>query len=176
MSKSSNEKLHIKSVTKNYKKSNKKSYDQINLGAKALAQELDLLEKVECLAEKNSFIILKDHKENILNNPKCRLKNSAKPELGKVSKSIIEKINNIVRENTKVNQWHNSDDVIKWFNSIKNEDKCAFIQFDIVEFYPSITKELLQKSLQHLPTYLISNMILLRTRESHFYSQMTNYG
>ena len=149
MSKDSYEKLHIENVTKSYKKSNERTYDQINLEAKSIAKDLDLLEKVERLAKNNSFITLKDHKENFLNYPKCRLINPAKPELGKISKSIIEKVNNIVRESTKVNQWHNSNDVIKWFNNIKNKNNCTFTQFDIVEFYPSITKELLQKSLQH---------------------------
>ena len=48
-------------------------------------------EKVKCLAKFNAFI--KDHKENFVNNPKCRLINPAIPELGVVSKSIIENIN-----------------------------------------------------------------------------------
>ena len=36
--------------------------------------------------------------------------------------------------------------VITWFKSIENKRSSSFIKFDIVDFYPSITKELLTKS------------------------------
>ena len=35
----------------------------------------------------------------------------------------------------------NSSDTIEWFRNIKNKIKNTFIQFDIIEFYPSITKK-----------------------------------
>ena len=122
--------------------------------AKSIAEDLNLSDKIECLAQTNAFITLKDHKENFMNKPKCRFINPAKPELGKVSKLTIEMINNTVREKTKVNQWHNSDDVIKWFTNIDNKNEKIFVQFDIVEFYPSITKKLLEKSLRHASKYI----------------------
>ena len=37
------------------------------------------------------FVTIKDHKENNRNNPKCRLLNPTKPELGMISKNITEK-------------------------------------------------------------------------------------
>ena len=37
-----------------------------------------------------------------------------------------------------LNQWKNSDMVINWFCSIKSKSQCAFIQLDIMEFYPSM--------------------------------------
>ena len=37
--------------------------------------------------------------------------------------------------------------MIEWFEAIKNKDKHTFIQFDIVEYYPSITEDLLKKAL-----------------------------
>ena len=122
------------------------------------------------MAKNVSFITLKDHKENFENNPKCRLINPAKIELGKVSKHILEKINKSIREATKVNQWHNSDDVIKWFDNIPNKSKCTFLQFDIEEFYPSISKDLLLKSLTFAEEFIniqeTDKNIILHARKS----------
>ena len=53
----------------------------------------------------NCFVTLKDHKANFLNNPKTRLLNPAKNELGRISKAILDKINLNLRNATKVNQW-----------------------------------------------------------------------
>ena len=46
-----------------------------------------------------------------------------------------------------MNQWRNTKSVIEWFKAIKN--KSSFIKFDIVEFYPSISKELLPKAIEY---------------------------
>lgn len=45
----------------------------------------------------DTFITLNDHKPNFTTNPKCRLINPLKSELGKVSKFLIEKVNTIIR-------------------------------------------------------------------------------
>lgn len=37
--------------------------------------------------------------------------------------------------------------MLNWFKSIDNKESCLFIQLDIKEFYPSISKELLNKAL-----------------------------
>ena len=37
--------------------------------------------------------------------------------------------------------------VIKWFQNITNKNNCRFIKFDISEVYPSISEELLEKSI-----------------------------
>ena len=44
------------------------------------------------MARNPAYITLKDHKENFNINPKCRLINPAKSELGKVAKLIVENI------------------------------------------------------------------------------------
>ena len=51
-----------------------------------LAKTLDIEDRVHRTAEREAFITIKDHKDNFQNNPKCRLLNATKPELGKVSK------------------------------------------------------------------------------------------
>ena len=71
-------KLLTENITKSYKKANANSKKVIDLEAKAIADDLDITERVQCLAEKDAFITLKDHKTNFLNNPTCRLINPAK--------------------------------------------------------------------------------------------------
>ena len=86
---------------------------------------------------------IKDHKGNFNSNPKCRLINPSKSELGKVSKIILDNINESLRSKLNVNQWINSASVINWFSSINNKSDHTFLLFDIVEFYPSINEKLL---------------------------------
>ena len=133
--------------------------------------------KLSALQKNVSFITLKDHKQNFTNNPKCRLINPAKPELGKVSKMFLEKINKSIRESTKVHQWHNSEDVITWFNDIQSKPTRMFVQFDIVEFYPSITETLLEKSLTFAKQFVnIPESDEKITSENLFSSQMVAVG
>lgn len=75
-----------------------------------------------------AFITLKDHKDSFKSNPKIRLVNPTKSELG---------INAAIRTKTKPNQWANTDDVIDWLGKLPNV--LSFLVFDIVDFYPSIT-------------------------------------
>ena len=37
--------------------------------------------------------------------------------------------------------------MIDWFKTIENKHQCVFIQLDIIEFYPSITEEILDKAI-----------------------------
>ena len=93
------------------------------------------------------FITLKDHKPNFLNTPKVRLLNPAKNEIGRINKSILHRINTSLRNLIKVNQWKDTKEVIEWFKNITNKQKHKFIVFDIKDFYPTITKDLLTKCL-----------------------------
>ena len=45
--------------------------------------------------------------------------------------------------------WKNTNAVIEWFKEINNKTDHAFISFDVCDFYPSITKELLTKALTY---------------------------
>ena len=94
-----------------------------------------------------AFISLKDHKENFENNPKCRLINPAKSESGKLSKIILDKINSNLRKILNLNQRKNTQNVIEWFGNIKEKHRHNFISFDIVDFYPSISENLLDQAL-----------------------------
>ena len=122
------------------------------------------------MAKKKAFITLKDHKDDFNTNPKCRLINPAKSELGKVSKIAIENINVQVKETTRVHQWKNTNDVIKWFHNINDKPNCTFVQFDIEEFYPSISKDLVLKSIEYCKQFTTVNQkdidILMHARKS----------
>ena len=48
-----------------------------------------------------------------------------------------------------MNHWQNTQTVITWFKSIDNKRSSSFIKLDIMNFYPSITKELLTKSINY---------------------------
>ena len=137
------EKLLQNSITNKYRKSNENIVRQINLEAKQLAKNLKLDNRIEQLPEKPAFITLKDHKPNFVTNPKCRLINPTKSNLGKVSKHILDRINISIRQSTDLQQWRNTTAVISWFNNFPNKEKCKFLSFDVIDFYPSISEELL---------------------------------
>ena len=69
--------------------------------------------------------------------------NPAKNELGRISKTILDKIDVNLHNLLHLNQWKNTQGVIGWFKGIDNKQYYKFIMFDIKDFYPSISKELL---------------------------------
>ena len=136
------DKLIMENITKTYKTGGDDVADNINHELKGISHNLGIGDRIDTMAKTPAFITLKDHKDNFETNPKCHLINPSKSELGKVSKNILDNINNRLREVLHVNQWKNSTSVINWFNSIDNKPNHTFISFDIVEFYPSITEKL----------------------------------
>ena len=64
-----------------------------------------------------------------------------------VSKKFLEKIISDVQRTCKCNQWRSTATVIDWFDGIPQKETCRFVQLDIVEIYPSISADLLEKSL-----------------------------
>ena len=111
--------------------------------------------RINTTAEREAFITLKDHKPNFPNNPACRLINPRmKSEIiGKISKQILDIINTKVVQATGVNQWKNTNAVLNWFNNIANKDQYSFIAFDVVDFYPSISTDLLNAALDFASNY-----------------------
>ena len=47
-------------------------------------------------------------------------------------------------ERLNVKQWKNTDTIIHWLKSIVQNSKCFFIQFGVIEFYPSITEKIFE--------------------------------
>ena len=104
---------------------------------------MKLENRIETLTKKEAFITFKDHKPNFINNPKCRLINPAKSDIGKVNKKLLDAINSEIQKKSGLLHWRNSSAVISWFGNFFNKNKCKFLVFDIVDFYPSIAKKLL---------------------------------
>ena len=77
-----------------------------------------------------------------MNKKQARLINPTKTGLGLVAKNVIKKIVTKILSNSKHNLWKNSLDTINWFKNIKNKNSTTFIQFDINDFYPFISKVL----------------------------------
>ena len=152
VNKNSYNKLLAENITKDYKKAPRDTKDKIDQKTKMIANDLKVCDRMEGYTTSNCFITLKDHKDGFQNNPKCRLLNPAKTDLGRVSKTILENVVKEVKLKTGLNLWRNTADVKSWFSNIKDRRKSRFIQFDIEEFYPSITPELLDRAIQYAST------------------------
>ena len=63
-----------------------------------VVKDLGLEDRVFETAKRQCFATVKDHKENFPNNVTARLINPMKPESGKVSKQILDEINNTIRK------------------------------------------------------------------------------
>ncbi len=140
-------KLMHDNITKAYKHGSEGTISQIDDELKHISNNLGIGDRIEQMKKREAFISLKDHKENFENNPKCRLINPAKSESGKLSKIILDKINSNLRKILNLNQWKNTQNVIEWFGNIKEKHRHSFISFDIVDFYPSISENLLDQAL-----------------------------
>ena len=98
------EKLIMENITKTYQKAPDKLEKTINMEAKNIAKSYKLAERIDHLPRSDTFITLKDNKDNFYNKPSCRLINPTKSELGKISKKIIEQINQEILKKIDVNQ------------------------------------------------------------------------
>ena len=134
-------------ITKSYKKAHPNTVWDIHTENKKIATKLGIDDRVDTTANKDAFITLKDHKPSFANKPTSRLINPTKSEIGKISKVTLDRINSKITRVSKFNQWKNSTSVIEWFKAIENKQHHSFICFDIVEFYPSISQDLLNKAL-----------------------------
>ena len=64
-------------IVTNYKKRDKRTATNINKEGIKHARERNVIDRIEISGTGNSFITLKDHKENFLNRPATRLLSSA---------------------------------------------------------------------------------------------------
>ena len=147
LTKEQHDKLLHNAITTTYKKENNDIKHEIDKGGKKIAKKAGALNKMEINGTSNCFITLKDHKDNFSNKPTVRLINPAKNEIGRISKRILDEINSKLRTSLGVNQWKNTTEVIDWFKQIHNKKQYKFAMFDIKDFYPSITEQLLKKAL-----------------------------
>ena len=86
------------------------------------------------MQEIESPFSIKDHKEDFPHKISCRLINPSSSNIGKISKHVLDKVNQKLLLVIKVNQWKNSDSVIEWFKNIRSNP--SFFVFGIKSFYP----------------------------------------
>ena len=127
------------SVTRTYKKTSDNMHNMINTDGKKLIKDKDVLNRMLTNSKNECFMTLRDHKPNFKNNPKVRLINPAKNEIGQIRKNILDKINHQIGESLKINQWKDASGVIEWFLKIPDKNRHKFAIFDIKDFYPSIS-------------------------------------
>ena len=166
-------KTMTENITKNYKKTTDNTVTQIQNTDKELATRLKLDDRIEQTPHRPAFITVKDHKLNFPNNPTYRLINPTKPELGRASKGILDKINRTLTQTLHTTLWCNTAQVIDWFNNIPDKHKQSFITFDVCDFYPSITETLLCKALDFAHLYIEittdERQIILHTKKALLY-------
>ena len=141
-------------IINNYKIDYINTIEQINKDTSNFASRLQIEDRLGKFKKKDAYILIKDHKPNFENKLPTRLINPSKSELGRISKFIIQNIVNSVKKANHCNLWENSYETIEWFRRIKNKSKATFIQFDIIDFYPSITKNILIDSINYARKYI----------------------
>ena len=133
LTKDDNNHLLDNAVITTYKKATKGIEDIVNKEGIKYAKGADIFDRMEINGTSNCFITLKDHKENFVNHPTTRLINPAQNEIGRISKSILDKINIFSCEKLQLNEWKNTTDVINWFEKIDEKHPHTF---DIKDLNP----------------------------------------
>jgi len=120
------------------------------------------------------LITLKDHKPDFTSNQSCRLINPSKSEIGIISKHIVEVI-----KATKVNLGKSTPNVIEWFQTIPDKAQHAFVTFDVCDFYPSISEQLLKKALDHASPFTCitpqERLIIIHVKKSLLLAGLAEY-
>ena len=146
-------KLMQDNVTRLYERADDNVDQILNSKSKKITEKLNLSDRIDVLAPKNARITLKDHKRNFRESKPCRLINPTKTDIQRISKVILERINEAVVKETGLNQWKSTGNVIQWFENLAVRRNTTFIVFDIINYYPSISKDLLQQAIQFARKY-----------------------
>ena len=93
-------KLIEKEIQKDYKKETLENVDIVATEHSKVASELDIADRMFKTVPREAFITLKDHKEDFDVNPKVRLLQPTKPDIGKVAMKILDRVVKNVREKT----------------------------------------------------------------------------
>ena len=79
-------------ITKTYKKSNRNKVNKLNLDAMKIADKLSISDRIDWLQKNEAYITAEDHNENFQSSPTFRLINPTNTNIGKISKTILDKI------------------------------------------------------------------------------------
>ena len=169
--------LMQKEIQKNYRKVNEKTTEEVRKAHTETAKELELEDRMFRTTPRNSFITLKDHKNDFNLRPGVRLINPTKNEMGQPAMQILDGIVKVIRRKTQLQQCTNTREVINWFTNLKNKKGLKFIVYDIDSFYPSITQEVMDDALEWASTYLeitpLEKKIIHQACQSFLYNEGT---
>ena len=104
------------------------------------------------MQETEVFLTIRDHKEGFPHTLSFRLIDLSKSDIGKISKSLLDTINENILKQTNVSQWKNTSQVITWFKNIKCKKTSSFVNFDVENFYPSISIDLFTDAISYAKT------------------------
>ena len=179
VSKASYRQMMHENVTKTYKKCNTNKSNSINVKAKQIARKLKIDDRVQKLDENEAYVTIKDHKEGFPDKISCRLINPSKTDVGKISKQVLDRVNNTILEKNKVNQWKNTSSVMEWYCNIKRKDQCSFAVFDIEGFYQSISTKLFDEAISFAKLYYDFTSdeleIIMHSRKTLLFWQDSNW-
>ena len=126
------------------------------------------------MQETEAFLTIKDHKEGFPHTLPFRLINPSKSDIGKISKSLLNTINENIIQQTNVTQWKNTAQVITWFKNIKSKKTSSFVNFDVENFYPSISIDLFTDAISYAKTITNINddqlSIIMQSRKTLLFS------
>ena len=103
------------------------------------------------MQEAEAFLTVKDQKESFPHTLSYRLINPSKSDIGKISQSLLDTINANILKQTNINQWKKSQ-VITSFKNIKSKKTLSFVNFDVENFYPSISIDLFTDAISYAKT------------------------
>ena len=134
VSKASYERMMRENVARTYQKCNTSKSNSISFKTKQISSQLKIDNRVQKLDKNEAYVAIKNQKEGFPDKISCRLVNPSKTDIGKTRKQILDRVNNIILEKNKVNQWKNTSSVIEWYRNIKPKDQCSFVVFYIKVF------------------------------------------
>ena len=137
-----------------YKQDDENTARKINKATYKATKKLKIQDRVGKLEPKNCYVLLKDHKTDFINRKPARLINPTKTELGQVSKTILQDIVDKLKDRFGYNLWISTSDAIEWFKNIPQKSKATFLQFDLVNFYPSINKKIFDQTIEFARKHL----------------------
>ena len=140
------EKLLHDSIPQTYKKATVNAEQMIDKEQNKFAKNLSFEGRMECYSDNHAYITLKDHKEIFRNNIKCRLINPSKNEVGISSKCYL---SNVIADVSKTHKLTNGGTHRRSLIGLKTMQ----IIFYIAEFYLSISKDLLKKSINYAKSF-----------------------
>ena len=100
---------------------------QINRDTAKVTWKIETVDRFGKIEEKSAQILFKDRKRNFLDRKQARLINPTKPELGLLSKDLIQRITSRLLSSPKYNLWKNFMDTIDWFENIRDKKRSTFV-------------------------------------------------